>query len=107
MLEPDQRDISGVLGFLHLFAPLALEAGEALCHAAAVREGTVQGDRILHGQLGAAADRKMRARLGIANQHEVVSYPAATLDLRKSPPEGTVRQQPMALELVGEDALEK
>lgn len=67
VFEPDQADIGGVLGLLHRLAPRGLIAFEACRHVATGEKRLMQRDGILHGQLGAGTDGKMRRRLGVAD----------------------------------------
>ena len=67
----------------------------------------MQRDRILHRELGARADGKMRGRLGIAEQHDVVGGPAFAADGREIAPERAVGDELVALELLGEHAFEE
>ena len=103
MLEPHQRDVGGVLDFLHRLPPAAFEAGQAFGDGAAGHDRGVQRDRVLHRQLGAGADGEMRGRLGVAQQHDVSPGPAGAADHRELPPLAAVGDQPVAGEFLGED----
>src|SRR5207248_6380201 len=69
-------------------------------------EALEQRNGILHRQLGARADGKMRRRLGVAHEHGVVEYPGLVDDVREVAPQRAVGDQRVAVELGGEDALE-
>ena len=109
VLEPDQRDVGGMLRLLDLLAPLRLEVRERRRHVAPAggAERLEERDAVLHRELGAGADREMRGRLGVADQHDVVGDPALAADGREIAPDRAVGDQPVALELVGEHAFDE
>ena len=57
-----------------------------------------QRDGVFHRELGAGADREMRGRLGVAEQHHVVLDPALAADHREIAPHRAVGQQRIAAE---------
>ena len=109
VLEPDQRHVGGVLGLLDLEAPLGLVMRQRPLHVASAGglERFEQRDRVFHRELGAGADREMRGRLGVADQHDVVVRPAFAADGREVAPERAVDDQLVAGELLGEHAFEE
>ena len=98
MLEPDQRHVGGVLGLLDLLAPAVLVGLQRGIDRRRLRHGVGQRDRVFHRELGAGADREMRGRLGVAEQHHVVLDPALAADHREIAPHRAVDQQRMAVE---------
>jgi hypothetical protein len=88
VLEPDQRDVRGMLGLLHFKAPLGLVMRKRLFYlpCAGRPECIEQRDRVFHRKLGAGADGEMRGRLGVADQHNVVVGPAFAADGREAAP---------------------
>src|SRR6516164_688898 len=49
----------------------------------------------------------MRSRLGVAHQDDIVLDPALVRDAREIAPQGTVHQQAVSLQLLGEYAFEQ
>ena len=109
VLEPHQRHVGGMLRLLHFEPPLGLEMRQRLFHVAPAGrlEGFVERDRVFHRELGAGADREMRGRLGVADQHDVVVRPALAVDGREIAPERAVDDQLVAAELLREHAFEE
>ena len=107
VLEPDQRDVGGVLRLLDLLAPSRLEAFERRLQIVLAGHRLVERDGVLHGELGARADREMRRRLGVAEKDGVVLHPARVADHREVAPERAVGDEPVAGEIVGEEPLEE
>ena len=98
MLEPDQRHVGGVLGLLDFLAPaFFIELQGGLDRRRGMHR-IRQRDGVLHRQLGAGADREMRGRLGVAEQHHVVLDPALAADHREIAPHRAVGQQRIAAE---------
>ena len=98
MLEPDQRHVGGVLGLLDLLAPAVLVGLQGRIHCRRLRHRLCERDGVFHGEFGAGADREMRGRLGVAEQHHVVLDPALAADHREIAPHRTVDQQPVLAE---------
>jgi hypothetical protein len=98
MLEPDQRHVGGVLDLLDLFAPAMLIGLQRGIDRRRLGHGVCQRNRVFHRELGARADREMRGRLGVAEQHHVVLDPALAADHREIAPHRAVDQQGMAVE---------
>jgi hypothetical protein len=98
MLEPDQRDIGGVLGFFDLLAAALFIVLQPGGHGRRVPQRVGERDRIFHRELGSGPDREMRGRLGIAEQDHVVLDPALAADHRKVAPHRAVDQQRIAVE---------
>ena len=109
VLEPDERHVGGMLGLLDLLAPRRFEARQRGLDVAAAGEAErlVERDGVLHRELGARADREMRGRLGVADQHDVVGGPFLAADGREIPPQRAVGDELVAGELVGEHAFEE
>ncbi len=107
LLEPHQRHVGRVLRLLHVLAPRSLEALQAGWHVAAVEEGLVQRDGILHRELRAAADGEVRGRLGVAEQHDVAARPARAADHGKAPPQRAVGDERVPLQVLREHALQE
>ena len=103
MLEPDQRHVGGVLGLLDLLAPAVLVFLQGGIDRRRLRHRVGQRDGVFHRELGAGADREMRGRLGVAEQHHVVLDPALAADHREIAPHRAVGQQRMAVEEPAED----
>ena len=70
-------------------------------------ERLVERDGVFHRELGAGADGKVRRRLGVADQHDVVHHPVLIRDPREITPQRTIDHQPVALQLFGKNFLEK
>ena len=83
------------------------ERGRDVARRRSAPERLVERDAVLHGELGAGADREMRGRLGVADQHDVAGSPALAADGRKIAPDRAVGDQAVALELLGEHALDE
>ncbi len=98
MFEPDQRHVGGVLDLLDLLAPAVLVGLQRGIDVRRLRHGVRERNRVFHGELGAGADREMRGRLGVAEQHHVVLDPALAADHREIAPHRAVDQQRMAVE---------
>ena len=110
LLEPDQRHIGGMLGLLDFeraarfrkCASARLTSRPPVC-----LERIEQRDRVFHRELGARADREMRGRLGVADQHDVAVRPVLAADGREVAPERAVdrsacgRQAPRRTRLRG------
>ena len=103
MLEPHQRDVGGVLGFFDFLAPAVLVLLQGAVDRRRVRHRVRQRDGVLHRELGAGADREMRRRLGVAEQHHVVLDPALAADHREIAPHRAVGQKRMTVEEPAED----
>ena len=103
VLEPHQRHVGGVLGLLDFLAParfIKLQRGvdrRRGMHRVRQRNG------VFHRELGAGADREMRGRLGVAEQHHVVLDPALAADHREIAPHRAVGQQRIAAEEPAKD----
>src|SRR5712675_295138 len=72
-----------------------------------VSKRLIERDAVLHRKLGSGADGKVRRRLGVADQHHVVGNPALAADGREIAPDRAIGDQAMALQLVGEQALDE
>src|SRR3546814_12088959 len=75
-----------------LAAP-GLEPHQCACDVPGRPERLVQGDGVLHGELGAGADGEMRGALGVAQQHHVVLDPAGVADGRERSEERRVGKE--------------
>ena len=62
-----------------------------------------QGERVLHGQLGAGADGEVRGVGGVAEQHDVVVEPALVADRGEADPARVVRQDLVPVEHMREE----
>src|SRR5437764_14526165 len=69
-------------------------------------ERLIERDRVFHGELGAGADREMRGRLGVADQHDIVVCPAFATDGREIAPERAVDDEFVTGHVLGEYVLE-
>ena len=108
MFEPDQGDIGGVLGLLDILAPVALEGRQCRSYVIAMlAESLEQGDRVFHGKLGARADGKMRCRLGVADQNDIVLHPALVADHGEVAPQRAVGDQGWPSNSCGKDTFQK
>ena len=109
VLEPHQGDVGRVLRLFHFIAPPGLEARQRGGNIAVVgrTERLVERDAVLHRELGAGADGEMRRRLGVAEQHHVVGDPALAADGREIAPDRAVGDQPVALQLLGEQGFDE
>ena len=89
MLEPDEGDVSGMLRFFDLLAPLCFEMSKcrARVFSAGRTECLEQCNAVFHRELGAGADRKMRGRLGVSDQDHVARNPALAANSRKIAPD--------------------
>ena len=61
-----------------------------------------QGERVLHGQLGARADGEVRGVRGVAEQHDVAVPPVLVADRGEADPPGVVQQHLVAVQDVRE-----
>src|SRR5947209_17483977 len=94
VLEPDERDISGVLRFLHLIAPADFEMRQCITNVARVpQKRAMQLDCIFDRKLRARADREMRGRLGVSDEHDIIFDPALAPDHRESAPDRAVDEE--------------
>ena len=103
MLEPDQRHVGGVLGLLDFLAAAVLVLLQGSLDGRRAMHGVRKRNGVFHRQLGAGADREMRGRLGVAEQHQVVLDPALAADHREIPPHRAIDQQRMPFEEPAED----
>ena len=103
MLEPDQRNVGGVLGLFDLLAPPLLVGLQRGVDRRRLRHRVSQRDRVFHRKLGARSDREMRGCLGVAEQHHVALDPALAADHGKIAPHRTVDQQFVVTEEPAED----
>ena len=109
VLEPGQRHVGIVLDDLAGGAPLVLVGLERGVDVGfGLGDHRVgQGDRAFHGELGAGADRVMRRRLGVAEQHDVLVRPLVAIDAGELSPVGAVQQQGMAGQFVGVEKFQR
>ena len=111
ILEPFQAVAGGRLQAQHLQPPLVLIALEGLFHRRFRMQVIGQRDRRIKRQPRARADREMRRRRRVAHQHHVLVVPAFAQHAGKVHPHRRaaqvigVRHQPVAAEIVREDAL--
>jgi len=96
-----------VLDALGLRPPLGLVGAQRGARVVRMaRHGLVQRDRVFERELGARADRPVRAVRGVAEQHDVVVVPGPAAHHRELAPERAVGEQLRPLQLGGEDALD-
>ena len=93
----------------HLDPPVFLIPPEGRLHVSIVQIAG-QGDGRLQRQLGSRADGEMRGGRGIAQEHQVLMRPAFAENARevqpgRAPQMVGVRDQTLAIEMRGEDAL--
>ena len=119
VLEPLGRVARRILDAQHLDAAQVLVALQGAGEVAGMqRDGARQLDRVFERELGARADREVRAVRGVAHQHHrltparpVAMHPALAHDAREPDPLGRaaqvsrVRDQRMAVEVFGEEPL--
>ena len=98
MLEPDQRHVGGMLGLLDFLAAAVFVLLQRGLDRRRALHGVGQRDRVFHRELGAGADREMRGRLGVAEQHHVVLDPALAADHREIAPHRAIDQERMPFE---------
>ena len=80
-----------------------LERGEGFPHiAGALSEGSMQGDGVLHGHARSGAERKVHGAKCIAEQNDVLVWPAGIAHDVRFEPERAVRQQSVRAELGAE-----
>jgi hypothetical protein len=103
VLEPLQRGLGRSLGRLDHRLALGLVGLERRPDRRVLVQAGSQGQRVLHGQLGPGADREVRGVGGVAEQHHVAVVPALVADGVEVEPLGVVGEDPVTLELVGED----
>ena len=79
MLEPDQRNVGGVLGLLDLLAASVLVLQQRGVDRRRVLHGIGQCNGIFHRQLGAGANRKMCGVQCVAKQDNIFKRPVRIL----------------------------
>ena len=104
--EPLEARLGRALEALHLGPPAGFVAGERSGDRALRLERRGQRDGVLHGQLGARADREVRRVGGVAQQHHVPRMPARIPHGGEPPPDGAVRLEPVALQFLLEQVLQ-
>jgi hypothetical protein len=108
VLEPLQRRLCGALKALHLRAPSRLvrpQRGRDVVRVFMKR--IAQRDRVFHGHPRPGADGEMRGVRRVADEHDVATEPRIAPDGRELPPDAAVRDERVAVELLGEKAFEK
>ena len=75
-LEPLQAGLGGTLGGRHHGSAFGLIGGQRGLDVRVLVQAGGQGERILHGELGAGTDGEVRGVRGVAEQHHVVVAPA-------------------------------
>ena len=110
VLEPPLADRGRALELGDIEAPVALVVLEGRGHVDLVAagcglEGRGQLDGVLHGQLGARANRKVGRVGGVAEQHQLAIVPARAAEGGKGDPARAVAEQLGAGELRGEQLL--
>jgi len=105
LLEPLQARLRRPLQRLDLGSALGLVGRQRPADVAMVPEPAAERDGVLHGQLGAGADREVRGVGGVADEDDVVVVPALVADDREAPPQRAVLQDGMSVELAREQRL--
>ena len=102
VLEPFRRVAGGILQPQRLGHALVLIGREAPRERAAAGQHARERDRVLHGELGARSDRKMRGVRGVADEHDVLVKPLLVPHAHEGRPwrrqVPRVRHQAMALQ---------
>src|SRR5262249_57429096 len=107
LLEPLEAHLGRTLETLDLGPPVLLVGGQRLLDLAVARERPRQRDRVLDRELRTGADREVGGVRRIAHEDDVAVAPGTVAYRREAAPERAVLQQPVALELVGEEPLEE
>ena len=89
----------GLLEALDDGLPFHLVVIEGRAQVLVPSQGIDQRDAVLHRELGARADRKMRGVGGVAEQHDLAVVPALLAKGQEVDPERAVRHQPPAAQL--------
>ena len=106
VLEPGGAVAGRLLEALDHRLALQLVVGEGRLQGRRVAlEGLAEGDRVLHGQLGARPDGEVGGVGGVAEQDDVAVVPAPAADGDEADPQRPVGQQLVAVQLGGEQVL--
>ena len=105
LLEPRLAHDRGALELFDVGAPRGLVGRERLRGAPALKavERLDQRDRILHGELRAAADREVGRVDGVAEQHDVAVAPLLATDHREAAPDRLVGENLVSFQVIGEE----
>ena len=108
VLEPGEGVAGRGLEAERLHAPALLVAGERLLQGRQLDQGLGEGDRALHRELGAGADREVGGGGRVPEEHDVPVGPglaehAGEVEPRRAPEVGRVAQERMPAEVRGED----
>ena len=104
VLEPGQAGRRRLLCLDRVDAARVLVGGERARHVveAVLDEGVLQGDGVLHRELGARADREVRRVHRVAQEHHLAMAPALAAHGGEGAPQGAVGQQLVPVEVVAE-----
>src|SRR6185437_1035652 len=102
VLKPLQARLRGSLGRQHDGTALRFVGGQRRVDVRLLVQAGGQRERVLHGQLGAGADREVRGLRGVAEQDDVVVAPGRVADGREADPLGVVGEKGGFAQYTGE-----
>ncbi len=105
ILEPLERYLGRALQALHLRPPGRFVRDERVLDARHVAECARQCDRVLHPELRSGAHGKVGGVGGVPDQDDVLVVPACVADGSELPPDRSIREQTMSVELPREQPL--
>ncbi len=103
VLEPLQAGAGGALGGGDDRLALLLVRRQRPLHGGLFLQTGGEGERVLHGELGAGADGEVRGVGGVAEQHDVLVRPVCVDDRAEGGPGGLVGVQGASAQGVRED----